>query len=74
MFCCNLSPGKAYPAKQKFRKFKKLLFKTKGLEKKKTRESIQKVNNKNCNKVRIKLQVFNTIVYLKKYGFKEKRI
>lgn len=35
MFCCNLSHGKAFPAKQKFRKFKKLLFKTKGLEKKK---------------------------------------
>ena len=35
MFCCNLSRGKAYLAKQKFRKFKKLLFKTKSLEKKK---------------------------------------
>lgn len=37
MFCCNLSPGKAFPATQKFRKFKKLLFKTKGLEKKKNK-------------------------------------
>ena len=35
IFCRNLSHGKAFLAKQKFRKFKKLLFKTKGLEKKK---------------------------------------
>ena len=35
MFCCNLSCCNPFPAKQKFRKFKKLLFKTKALGKRK---------------------------------------